>query len=231
MSVAIFDVDRTLVDGMCGYFFYLAVRPHLSVARRLRISLEMLAHRWGFLDEARVVELGVLMYAGLRIDFLKELGRRCFEDTIKGRLFVEGLERIEEHRERGDMIVLVSGSCEFAIAPIAEFVGADEYHATGALSEDGVSTKRIRYPLNFQEGRLEILSERLNELGVDWSECYIYSDNLSDLSTFERCGHPVVVNPKDELERIASERSWAVERWRVLHDSKASATGSSFPLR
>ncbi len=231
MIVAIFDVDRTLVDGMCGYFFYMAVRPHLSFARRLLISLEMLGHRWGVFDERRVVELGVRMYAGMEVEFLKRLGRRCFEEVIKDRLFVEGLERIERHKASGHRIILVSGSTEFAIAPIAEFVGADEFHATGAFSQNGVSTGKVRYPLNYGEGRLEILGKRLHELGASWDDCYLYSDNLTDISVFERCGHPVVVNPKDALERIARQRRWSIERWTTLRGTGKRASGTSFPLR
>ena len=230
MKVAVFDVDRTLVDGMCGYYYYLAVKPHISFARRLEASMKLLGYRWGLVDEREIVRLGVVLYAGMKVEFLRAKGRESFESMIKDRLLVEGLERIKKHKELGHAVFLASGSNEYVVAPVAEFVGADGFFATGAVVENGVCTRRVRLPLCFEEGELELIERKLKELGVGWDDCWVYSDNMSDLVIFERCGHPVVVNPREKLERIAIERGWTIERWKTLYGS-GLATGSSFPLK
>jgi len=231
MKAAIFDVDRTIVDGMSGYFFYLIAKPHIPFARRLKTTLELLEYRFGFTDEKRIVEIGALIYAGLGVDLLKKIGEKCFEEMIKGRVFVEALGRIKEHKDAGQKIFLASGSNEFVIAPIARFVDADGFFATGAKIENGASTKKLRFPLCFEDGKLELIAAKFSELNIDWKDCWFYSDNRSDILIFEKCGHPIVVNPRDELEKMARERQWRVELWRTLSDSSLSATGSHFPVR
>lgn len=231
MKAAIFDVDRTIVDGMSGYFFYLFAKQYISSARRLKTALELLKYRLKLSDEKSIVELGVRIYDGLSVELLREVGKRCFEQMIKGRMFVEALDKIKEHKACGHKIFLASGSIEFAISPIAEFVGADGFFATGAKIENGISTKELRLPLCFEEGKLELIKNKFLELNICWKDCWFYSDNLSDLSVFESCGHPVVVNPRDELTELACKRGWRIEFWRTLLDKNLSATGTRFPLR
>ena len=51
---------------------------------------------------------------------------------------------------------------------------------------------------------------RLFAWNLDLSECYAYSDSVSDLPMMELVGHPVAVNPDSELGSLARERGWPI---------------------
>src|SRR6202011_1891139 len=52
-----------------------------------------------------------------------------------------------------------------------------------------------------------------DELGIDLSASFAYSDSATDLPMLEAVGHPVAVNPDRVLARVAKEREWEVRRF------------------
>ena len=48
---------------------------------------------------------------------------------------------------------------------------------------------------------------------IDLSESFAYSDSVTDVPMLEAVGHPVVVNPDSDLERLAVERGWEIRRF------------------
>ena len=52
--------------------------------------------------------------------------------------------------------------------------------------------------------------------GIDLAESYAYSDSESDLPMLRAVGHPVVVNPDAELERVARAEGWRIMRFDKL---------------
>jgi phosphoserine phosphatase len=76
----------------------------------------------------------------------------------------------------------------------------------------------------------EAKASRLRELaatrGYQLSDCYAYSDSVTDLPMLEAVGHPRAVNPDRALRKIARERDWPV----LAFGTRSPAdTGQKFP--
>jgi phosphoserine phosphatase len=68
---------------------------------------------------------------------------------------------------------------------------------------------------------IEQLAERD---GIDLTSSYAYSDSESDLPMLRIVGHPVAVNPDQELARVARKEGWAILRFdRLGRRMKAAA--------
>ena len=233
MPAVVFDVDRTLVDGMTGFLFsrYLLRHAGLSPWAKLRIAWAVGRYRARLATEEALVEIGVTAYAGMAAADLDRWAAACVREEIAGRCYVEATDRIRLHREAGDHVLLASGSSDFVIRALAGEVGAHGAVATRAEVQGGISTRRIALPLCYLDGKLVLVRRYLEEHGTSLADATVYTDNLADLPVLQHVRRAVVVNPLGELERIARERGWSVERWTTPADPRLRYTGTSFPLR
>src|SRR3954453_20775280 len=84
------------------------------------------------------------------------------------------------------------------------------------VGEDGLFTGELGGAFMYGEGKVEAISRFADEHGIDLDESFAYSDSASDLPMLRAVGHPVVVNPDEELARIAREQGWRVMRFENL---------------
>lgn len=231
---AVFDVDRTLIDGMTGFVFsrYLLRHANLSAWAKLRIASAVFRYRTRLSPEEVIVEIGVTVYAGKSVDDLKRWAAACVKEELAGRCYVEALERIAKHREAGDHVLLASGSSEFIVGALAEHVGAHGFVATAAHTNSGRGTRRVKVPLCYKEGKLELVREYLKARGLSLSESTVYTDNAMDLSLLVEVNEPVAVNAREpELIRAVEQNGWRSETWNTPVNPNHTVTGTSFPIR
>ena len=139
-------------------------------------------------------------------------GNGYVEESVLPRLYPEMLARAYAHQDSGELIyILTAASQEMAdlLAHVLAFDGG-----LGSRSEivDGRYTGRPAGPFNYREGKVLSMREVAEREGIDLSSSYAYSDSESDLPMLRAVGHAVVVNPDQDLRRIAAE-----EGWEVLH--------------
>ena len=195
-----------------------------------RVSRMGTLHRWSFF--ARFLPM-VAYYAFLdtrsRTRFLQTFLRsyrnttagdlRAWaEDAVHGywnkKLFPAARASIQDHRDRGHYVVILSGGLRDTLEPIAEHLGVDHLLATRMVSTYGrYSGRLIDVPLS-DSAKAHASKELAEELGLDLSESYAYADSYSDRDLLESVGHPVAVNPDRQLEALASDRRWPVQTWK-----------------
>jgi HAD superfamily hydrolase (TIGR01490 family) len=117
---------------------------------------------------------------------------------------------IEENRAAGYRNVLVSGSLDFAIAPLALHLGLDDVVANRLVFRDGVATGEIASPVIAESAKVAAMEDLARRYHADRAECRAYSDSHSDLPMLEAVGLPSATNPDRRLTRVAKERGWPV---------------------
>ena len=215
-TAAVFDIDDSLLDGNAGTIFtwYLYSNREMAPAVRSQVPRALYDYARKRLSEADMVALGSRCQQGLRADRLRELARRCFEKHVKKRITQGGLRTIRRHLMQGHLIVVASGSPQFIIDEIGQFLHAHEAVGTRAIIREGLSSDELVVPVVFKEGKRERVKEVLARHGIDVSRSFLYSDSVADTPLFEEVGHPVVVNPKPAFRSEAVRRGWDVVEWR-----------------
>lgn len=214
-AAAIFDVDGTLVRAdVLDYYLFLVQRLLPAGQRFKRIAAACLkAPYWLALDRidrAKFNESFYRSYQGLPRERAVGLAEECFESVFRERLLGPVIERLQVHRRNGDRLILVSGSLDFLLQPLAKHVGAEACLCPGLNEEEGTFTGRMSGPPVIGEEKAERIRRYAREHGLDLAACHAYADSSSDLPILSLTGHATVVNPGFFLRREARRRGWEI---------------------
>ncbi|MEV5534844.1 HAD family hydrolase [Streptomyces prunicolor] len=107
---------------------------------------------------------------------------------------------LDLHRERGAVVVLVSGSFPAVLEPIAAEIGAAHLLCSVPETLDGVLTgELVGEPLIGEAKRAAVRGMLRRHPAADPADCHAYGDHISDLPMLAEVGHPVVVGDSAEL--------------------------------
>ena len=216
--VAFFDVDGTL--GSTNIVLtYVAFRNDGAsrIERWLRIaSVVPKVPYYKLLDRlSRNLFCTVFYrkYAGVERAELEAWAERDVERYWRDRLYSQAVSTLEEHRERGHRIGIVSGSLEPVLKPLAQALGADLLLSTEPeMDRSRLTGGLVGGPLNGEHKAVAL--RRLSEsAGIDLEQCYAYGDSYADKEFLESVGNPVAVNPDRRLRKIAESRGWPIQSW------------------
>jgi HAD superfamily hydrolase (TIGR01490 family) len=207
-------MDLTLLDRSSGQLYarYLLRTGQMRRRDAVRAMWWGLLSRLGLLDMQNLIPRMVVDIGGDSEQEMRTLSARWFEDDVASHITERGRQRVSEHRERGHVVAIVSGSTQYAVGPVAEHLGIPgQYVCTHLESRNGQLTGRVVPPVCYGPGKV-IWAERFaDEHGVDLTASYFYTDSITDLPLLERVSHPVAVNPDPRLRRLAQKRSWPIE--------------------
>lgn len=218
---AFFDLDGTIYDGILyqGVF-----RHHRERGiRRATILAFMLFHLplW-LLSKIKLFPLDLLyrmhganlawLFGGIPVVEAEAIWEWIIETTILPNLRPEMVKAVDEHRENGHRLILLSGSFQPLLDRIAKRLGFECAIATPLRSRNGKYTGRIDHPVAIGRGKLKRLSEFLRDDGdsIDLAQSYYYADSITDVVCLEVVGNPVVVYPEESLAKVAEQRGWMV---------------------
>ena len=171
-----------------------------------------------FLDKvsrARFNRVFYRNYRGLNAEDVKQLASEQFETYVRSKLFPAALDCIREHQSRGDLVVLVTGSLDFIIQPLTDYLQADAALTVQLEEAHGKFTGELTtLPLSEEEKvrAIQVFAEQHN---VDLAASYAYGDSRADLPMLQCVGNPITVNPSKGLRQVAIESGWEISEWTV----------------
>jgi len=219
-GAAFFDADGTLMRTHIGmYFLHIATRGMSPIQRAFWIAAAApRALGYLFLDQLNRGRFNRVFYRNYRHiapAAAKGQAEAILNDVIEPRLFPAALERIAEHREHGEPVVIVSGSLDFLVAPLARRLGAAAALTAVLAEENGRFTGELQgLPVSGPE-KARLAQAWARERMIDLEASTAYGDSTADLDLLRLVGNPVAVNPSPKLRKIAREAGWRIERWRV----------------
>lgn len=211
MTVALFDLDNTLLDGDSDYLWgeFLCDQGVVDRARyRSENARYYQAYRDGTLDIHEFLAFGLRPLAEHTPEQLHHWRTQFIRDCIVPIIPASSRALLEKHREKGHQCVIVTATNRFITEPIAAELGVDHLLASTPEQRNGGYTGRLADAPCFREGKVQHVSRWLNENNENWQESWFYSDSHNDLPLLERVSHPVVVNGDAALKKIAGECGW-----------------------
>lgn len=155
------------------------------------------------------------IYRGLEADELERRAAALFRDYVQPRIYPQAVERIERHRAHGDRVVLVTGSIETIVAPLAEHLGVSTVIAPRLAVDGGRLTGELTEAPVAGERKAERMAAFADERGIDLEASIAYGDSADDIPMLARAGRAAVVNPRGRLLDQAMARKWEILYWEV----------------
>lgn len=211
---AFFDLDNTLLPGEASevrFFRWLWKRGIVGWPEARASLWWLLRHLPG--RSLHPLRERKLYLAGKPAQVIEPLGEEFCREHLCPFVSPAAMRRIDEHREAGHAIVLLTGSLDFLIEPIASALEVDRCCAGKLEQRDGLYTGRLVQPMPYGEGKRRLIERVATELDLDLSACYAYGDSPGDLDVLCAVGHPTVVNPIRGMARVARRRRWPVVKW------------------
>jgi HAD superfamily hydrolase (TIGR01490 family) len=216
MRAALFDLDRTLLrkETASLYVRYqreLGEATYRDVARALYWVAQ---YTLGVLDVEDVAKRALLTFAGMHETVLAARCDDWFRRALEVHVCDRGREAVAMHKERGDVVAIVTGASRYVAWPLARHLGI-EHVVTSELevASDGRFTGRAVEPLCYGKGKITRAAQLAEKVGFKLEESTFYSDSLTDLPLLEHVAVPVCVNPDPRLARVAKKRGWRIEKW------------------
>lgn len=211
MTIAFFDLDRTLVrkDSSELFAFALARRGLVHPWQGAKFLWGGAQYKLGIKSRADMQVLGFATYRGATVAALAAALRDVWEPCVVPGLSAGTMERLTQHQERGDRLVIVSASPRFVVAPAREILGVEGFGTTMEVV-DGRLTGRVQGEILEGAEKAKVVARLCAESGVDPADCWAYSDSILDRAFLESVGRPVAVGPDASLAALAAERDWPV---------------------
>lgn len=211
-GIAFFDLDGTLLDGYSALFFL--ARRHLSthpgLAERLKQASSVVRHAAGRTDFEQAMAELALGLRGVQQSEMQDLAEKVFASDLIGRIYPEARALIQQHRERGETVVIISSATQFQVEPVAAELEVQHLYCTRLAVSAGKLTGMLADRACYGERKLQLAHEFADQRGVPLSACTFYSDGIEDLPLLQAVGHAHPTNPDDSLAAVAEEQGWPV---------------------
>jgi len=119
---------------------------------------------------------------------------------------------LHQHREQGEITVLVSGTPVPLLERLARDVDAEHVIGTELEIRDGIFTGRNSSPACIGDSKVALTKKYLLDKGIeiDYGGSHAYADTISDQHMLAMVGHPVATYPDEALKQLAIERGWQI---------------------
>ncbi|HWH81072.1 MAG TPA: HAD family hydrolase [Burkholderiaceae bacterium] len=216
-SLALFDLDDTLlpIDSDHAWGEFVTRLGWVDAAAFARRNDAFYAqYREGRLDIHEYIAFATEPLRARAPAEIDAAHRRFMAEVIAPALRPSALELVRAHRDRGDLLALVTATNDFITAPIAQALDIDALIAVRLeRGPGGTITGRIAGTPSYREGKVARVHEWLAAQGLAWerfTRVTVYSDSANDLPLLERATEPVATNPTPALRAIAEARGWRI---------------------
>ena len=215
-SFALFDLDHTLIpidsDQSWGRF---------TTDMGVTDAEDFLASNEAFYQDYCRGELDIAAYVRFTTQAARLMGpekalalrARYIQEVIEPHIRPEALALVNEHRERGDHLVIVTATNEWVTRPIADCFGIEDLIAVELQTDaKGWITGEIKGIPSLGEGKLKRVEQWLEAKGLNLSDLdtTFYSDSINDAPLLKSVNRPVATNPDERLKALAIDTAWPI---------------------
>jgi len=213
MGIALFDLDNTLIAGDSDYLWgcFLVeqgIVDGVTYERKNRRFYDQ--YKVGELDIHEFLDFQLRPLAEHSIDILQQWRSQYVQEKIAPILLPKAHALIDKHRQQGDSLMVITATNRFITTPIVELYGIEHLLATEPEIVNNGYTGKVSGTPCFQAGKVERLSDWLEDSRQSLDDSWFYSDSHNDLPLLGKVTHPVAVDPDEVLEQYARDHDWPV---------------------
>ena len=213
MTLALFDLDNTLLSGDSDYEWgQFLVQKQLVDAKTYEVANLRFYEQYkqGILD---IYEWSAFTFQPLSEHSMEELAllhQEYMQQVIQPFMGDIAKSVVEEHRQQGHTLLVITATNSFVTRPIVEAFGIAHLIATESKIINGRYSTQVEGIPSFNTGKVTRLDAWLKQNSQSLEGSYFYSDSHNDLPLLEKVDHPIAVDPDEKLAKIAKQRGWEI---------------------
>ena len=227
---AFFDIDGTIYrEGLITEVFKKIIKYDLVDENKWYKEVKPAYINWdkrqGDYDTylLKMVDVYIEAIKGLDKYHINYIAKKVIEQ--KGdRVYTFSRERIKWHKDRGDIVIAISGSPIELVREMSLKYNMDDYRGTIYKLDDDNKYNGDIIPMWDSVSKENAIKELCEKYDIDLSKSYAYGDTAGDFTMFKSVGIPYAMNPTRELitkimddESIKNKINIIVERKDVTY--------------
>lgn len=211
MALAIFDLDNTLIGNDSDYLWgeFLVHNGYVDAEQFAETNAQFFEdYKAGNLDIFAYQRFALKPLSEQNMETLAQWHNQFMESFIEPIILPKAQALVDEHKAKGDRVIIITATNTFITRPIGERYGITELLGTEGEIVDGRYTGEVAGVPTFQDGKVTRLNEWLAQQGETLEGSYFYSDSHNDLPLLKIVDNPVVVDGDDKLLAYAKENNW-----------------------
>lgn len=213
MALALFDLDNTLLNGDSDHAWGLYLAEIGVVDKEEHEQAQDHFYQQylnGSLDINEFLSFQLKPLHDHKLNDLLKWRATFLETIIKPMLAHDKLTLVDQHRNAGDTLLIITATNDFITRPIADMIGIDTLIATSVeRKENGYTGNYLGTPC-FQEGKVTLLQEWMSQHDENLLGSAFYSDSYNDLPLLKLVDTAVAVTPDDKLRAHAEQHNWKI---------------------
>ena len=213
MALAIFDLDHTLLAGDSDHAWgqFLVDKEIVDPEHHQKQNDYFYEqYKAGCLDIHEYLAFALKPLSNQPLQQMLALREEFLEHRIQPLVTEKARQLIQQHREQGDDLLIITATNAFVTRPIGKLLGIEQLIAPEPEIINGEYTGGIVGIPSFQQGKVIRLNDWLEQHGKDLQGSWFYSDSHNDLPLLEKVDNPVAVDPDDILRDTATSKGWPV---------------------
>lgn len=213
MTLAIFDLDNTLLNGDSDHAWgEFLVDEGLVDEEEYRRANDQFYQEYlnGELDIFHYQRFVLRPLASHSMEELERWREAFMAKKVAPMMQKKAAELLAEHRAQGHTLMIITATNRFITEPIAAELGVEHLIATEPELVNGRFTGEVAGTPSFQDGKVERLHDWLAGNEENLEGAWFYSDSRNDVPLLEKVDNPVAVDPDPTLEQVARDNGWQV---------------------
>ncbi|MDH5436446.1 MAG: HAD-IB family hydrolase [Gammaproteobacteria bacterium] len=211
MTLAIFDLDNTLLDGDSDYLWgkFLVAENVVDAKVYDRENQRFYdEYKDGTMDIYEFLDFQLKPLVDNPLDKMLALREQFLNERIWP-IIKSGTQQIlTQHLKQNHTLMIITATNDFVTQPIAEKLNIETLIATELEMINNKYTGKVKGTPSYREGKVSRLETWLKKNGANLSGSYFYSDSHNDLPLLELVTHPVAVDADDTLTQHAEMKGW-----------------------
>ena len=156
-------------------------------------------------------EFTIQYLKGKSDDYISDIRSDFMIEVIEPSINIYALRLIHKHYEKGEELLLASGTTSIIADSIAKRLEFKNVVCTKCEQKNNTFTGRIENPPSLGEGKLKNVQTWMKKNGFsDFKDTTFYSDSILDMPLLEKVEKPVAVNPDNDLYRVSQNLGWEI---------------------
>ena len=156
-------------------------------------------------------EFTIQYLKGKSDDYISNIRSDFMTEVIEPSINIYALRLIHKHYEKGEELLLASGTTSVIADSIAKRLEFKNVVCTKCEQKNNTFTGRIENPPSLGEGKLKNVQAWMKKNGFsDFKDTTFYSDSILDMPLLKKVEKPVAVNPDNDLYRVSQNLGWEI---------------------